>query len=617
MPSSASAIAGASVEPIDRDVPTAAAGDLEALLAICGAFTDRGSWRSLEARRERLSSSLASFARHLDCVFGALLVPARKLRCVAIQDAFSAPDLAPESVLASLERPVLSRLGRKNEAILVNRGRAAGSAALRLLVVPVAAQPTEEVGALLLVRSLSAPAFTNTELALAKHVGCLISTSLAADRDAATGLHTRASLQAELGAWRAAGDAAGIPNGILCVKIDRLDLVNKTRGFDAGDALIVRMAGLLRDLQEPGGALAARISGNEFVLVLPQATPEQVQGTAERLQRSSAMISAGVGGSQEPVSLSCGIASFNSPGDFETGLALAQLACKTARRHGAGRIEVYRDTDMSMIQRHTDIIAIQLLREALREDRFTLFAQRIIPLQGGASPGGYEILLRHPDDLGENRAPAHLLAAAHRNHLAPAVDLWVVEHALAEAAPCRLELKEAHLSLSINLSGPSLTDQKFLERIRGLIEQSRLSPSLITFEITETVAVLSLAKAAAFIGELRALGCRFALDDFGTGTNSLKNLTSLPVDRVKIDGSFVSDLLTNRQSEAMVRAIVSLARDLGIDTVAEYAESQGIIDRLQELGVDHAQGYGIEKPRPFSEVLNEVRRGHRGRPGTL
>jgi EAL domain-containing protein (putative c-di-GMP-specific phosphodiesterase class I) len=190
--------------------------------------------------------------------------------------------------------------------------------------------------------------------------------------------------------------------------------------------------------------------------------------------------------------------------------------------------------------------------------------------------------------------------------LAPTLDMWVAEHALAQATPHGSALLAANVSMSINITGPSLTDETFLERVQRLIRRSRIAPSLITFEITETVAVLSLTKAVTFIRELRAMGCRFALDDFGTGTNSLKNLTTLPVDRVKLDGSFVSDILTNRQSDAMVRAVVSLTKDLGIGTVAEYAENGPIIERLRELGVQYAQGYGVEKPRAFAEVLNEL-----------
>ena len=226
-----------------------------------------------------------------------------------------------------------------------------------------------------------------------------------------------------------------------------------------------------------------------------------------------------------------------------------------------------------------------------------------MPLQGRGDPEGFELLLRSPN---EDHAPADLLSAAHRSQLAPTLDLWVVEHALAEAAPHRSALLAANASLSINITGPSLTDAMFLERIERLIRRSRIAPSLITFEITETIAVLNLTKAIQFVRELRAMGCRFALDDFGTGTNSLKNLMNLPVDHIKIDGSFVTGILSNPQSIALVRAIVSLTRDLGIGTVAEYAENVRIIERLRELGVQYAQGYGVEKPRAFKEVLNEL-----------
>ncbi|HEY6927523.1 MAG TPA: EAL domain-containing protein, partial [Steroidobacteraceae bacterium] len=242
-------------------------------------------------------------------------------------------------------------------------------------------------------------------------------------------------------------------------------------------------------------------------------------------------------------------------------------------------------------------------REAMEEDRLTLFAQRIMPLQRREEVGGYELLLRLVDRPDDNRAPGPLLAVALRTELAPELDLWVIEHALSEARRHLPQLLAANVSLSINLAGPSLTDDRFRERVHALISQEGLPPGFIMFEVTESVALLSLPKAVRFIEELRTAGCRFALDDFGTGVNSLKNLTNLPVDRVKIDGSFVSNILTNSQSAAIVRAIVTLARDLGIDTVAEYAETEEIIQRLRELGVDYAQGYGIEKPRAAAHVF--------------
>lgn len=581
------------------------ASELDWLFELSRTHTENESNSRTEARKERLLRVLAATVSHLGCVMGAAIVPARYLRLV--QGSPEMADRQAESVLAEIEPAVLNWVRQKGEPMLANRARAASSAPLRLLAMPVVIRGAAP-GALVLVRSVEAPRLSSLHLALAKHVSRLFAATLEFDLDVATGLHTRASLHDQLERWSPGKHPSGNTHSILSIRIDRLDAINRTIGFRAGDAVIAGVAGLLSGSHVPSEALAARISGNEFAVVLPATGPERAQETAETLQRLSGTLLAALAGGQEPITLSCGIASFGSTRECEAGLALAQLACKSARARGAGRIEIYHDTDVSMVQRHTDIIAVRLLREALREDRFTLYAQRILPLQNAHDRGGYELLLRSLDDLDENRAPLHLLAAAHRNHLAPAVDLWVIEHAIAQAAPFRTELKNANVSLSINISGPSLTDQNFLERIRRLLAQSRIEPAFITFEITETVAVLSLAKAVSFIRELRALGCRFALDDFGTGVNSLKNLTNLPVDRVKIDGSFVADLLTNRQSESMVRAIVGLARDLGIHTVAEYAESGEIIARLRELGVESAQGYGVEQPRSFAEVLLDLRR---------
>jgi diguanylate cyclase (GGDEF)-like protein len=599
-------LADSAPEAIEDRARETLAAELEWLLELSPTLSETGSWAKPEARRERVLQLLTVAVPHLGCTLGAVSVPARFLRIV--QGTRKLPELQADQLVVELEPAVLKQVRQKGEPMLVNRARTGNSAPLRLLAVPIAIRG-DSPGAFFLVRSVEMPRFANVHVALARHLSRLFTSVLESDLDPASGLYTRVSLRDQLERCKPSAQLSANSHSILLIRIDRLDAINRTSGFAAGDAVIAGVAGLLRGSHLPSDALAARISGNEFAVVLPNTAPERAQGTAETLQQLSGTLLAALAGGQEPTTLSCGIASFGSTRECEAGLALAQLACKSAKARGAGRIEIYHDTDASMVQRHNDILAVQLLREALRDDRLTLYAQRIQPLQKTPERGGYELLLRSLDDLGENRAPMHLLAAAHRNHLAPAVDLWVIEHALAQAAPYRAELKGANVSLSINISGPSLTDQKFLERIPGLLEKSRIEPGLITFEITETVAVLSLAKAVNFIRELRAVGCRFALDDFGTGVNSLKNLTSLPVDRVKIDGSFVADLLTNRQSESMVRAIVGLARDLGIRTVAEYAESREIIDRLRELGVENAQGYGVEKPRPFGEVLLALRRG--------
>lgn len=575
------------------------AGELDWLLEISALATLTKGGPQLQDRSERLSRILSAAVHHLDCTLGALLAPERLLRLVQVShrvDKRSALD-----ALRRLEAPCLNSIRRGKPPLLFNRGRA-----VRFLLVPVGENATAASGALLLVRSQEDPEFTPLHLSVARHLARYLATVLEADLDLATGLYTRLGLQQHVAsAYKSPTGPIGA-HAVICIDIDRLHVVNKVAGFEAGDAIVTRVAQLLREPSSLPGAAAARISGNEFALVLPDTGTDAAEVIARTLQQLAAELVSDVS-VQQPVSLSCGIASFGHPGELQRGLVLAELACQAAKDHGRGRIEVYQDNDASMIRRHTDIIALQRLREAMQEDRLTLFAQRIIPLDRQNQAGGYELLLRSLDTPQDNHAPASLLAAALRSGLAPELDLWVIDHAISEAQPYLPELLAANVSLSINLAGPSLTDDGFLERIRALIGRSGLPPGLIMFEVTETVALLSLTKAVKFIRELRAMGCRFALDDFGTGANSLKNLANLPVDRVKIDGSFVSDILMNPQSAAIVRAIVTLARDLGIDTVAEYAETEQIVQRLLELGVEYAQGYAIEKPRALAQVLAELR----------
>jgi diguanylate cyclase (GGDEF)-like protein len=578
--------------------------ELDWLLEISALATLTKGLPPLRDPSERLAQILGAAVAHLGCTLGALLIPGRHLRLVQV-----APRVDPRSVhdaLRDLEFPAPNSVEDEKSLLLLNRDRAS-----RLLRVPVGEQAPATSGALVLLRSPEAPEFNSLHRAVARHLAHHFVTLLEADLDQATGLYTRLGLQQHV---TSAEETSAGPHAVICIDIDRLHVVNKMGGFEAGDAIISCVARLLREQAVVPGAVAARISGNEFVLVLPDTSTTGAEVTARALQQLAADVVTDVS-AQQPISLSCGIASFAHAGELQRGLVLAELASQVAKDRGRGRIEIYQDNDTSMIRRHTDIVALHRLHEAMQGNRLTLFAQRIMPLNNKGEVGGYELLLRSLDPPRENHAPAALLAAALRSGLAPELDLWVIDHAIGAARPYLPELLATHVSLSINLAGPSLTDDGFLERVRTLITRSGLPPGLIMFEVTETVALLSLTKAVKFIRELRAMGCRFALDDFGTGANSLKNLTNLPVDRVKIDGSFVSDILTNPQSAAIVRAMVTLARDLGINTVAEYAETDQIIQRLTELGVEHAQGYAIEKPRALTPVLSELRtQQHRRHP---
>jgi Amt family ammonium transporter len=291
------------------------------------------------------------------------------------------------------------------------------------------------------------------------------------------------------------------------------------------------------------------------------------------------------------------------PQGLDRALATAELACKSAKRRGRNRMEVYASDDGSVIRRHDDVVAVGQLRAALKADKLVLFAQRIVPLRSTTLASGYEILVRIIDDQGELVTPGPLINAAQRYQLLPSLDRWVTTRALEMLSPYRSTLSSRGIGMSINVSGQSICDETFVAQLCEQITSARLPPDCITVEITEQSAVTNLARANELIRQLKALGCHIALDDFGTGANSLTYLKHLQISRVKIDGSFVRDVATDRNSRSTVRAIVELANGMSIDTVAEFVETQEIANEVRDLGVDYAQGYAFGKPEPLERVL--------------
>jgi EAL domain-containing protein (putative c-di-GMP-specific phosphodiesterase class I) len=287
-------------------------------------------------------------------------------------------------------------------------------------------------------------------------------------------------------------------------------------------------------------------------------------------------------------------------------LATAEIACKAAKDRGRNRVEVFQDSDQSIIRRHTDILVIGQLRDALDNDKFRLDAQPILPLRGNYGRPRFELLIRMLGDRGEIIPPAKFLSAAERYQLMPAVDRWVVRHACEVLGEHSVSAGEEFARFAINLSGQSLQDESFLDFVTEQIKSSRLPPNVLCFELTETATIGNLAKAQHFIKTLQDLGCQFALDDFGTGVSSLAYLKDLSVNYLKIDGSFVRDALTNTRSDSMIKAIAQLAKVMCMETIAEYVETDNLRVRMADVGVDYGQGFAMGKSQPLKELLAEL-----------
>ena len=283
-------------------------------------------------------------------------------------------------------------------------------------------------------------------------------------------------------------------------------------------------------------------------------------------------------------------------------LSAADAACYAAKDHGRNRVHVYQSGDSELVRRQGEMQWVSRIREAIDSNRLELHYQRIVPTREDATSEGEfcEILLRMRGADGKLIPPGAFLPAAERYGLAPVIDRWVVDNTLAW-----LRQHPDHLNklrhCAINISGQSMSDDRFLEFLMTKLSGCGVSTNKLCFEITETAAVANLVQATNFISALAGLGCSFALDDFGTGMSSFVYLKNLPVQYLKIDGAFVRDITADAIDLAMVKSINEVAHVMGKQTIAEFVETDAILKRLKSIGVDFAQGYAVARPEPLGQ----------------
>ena len=289
-------------------------------------------------------------------------------------------------------------------------------------------------------------------------------------------------------------------------------------------------------------------------------------------------------------------------------MSAADSACYAAKEEGRNRVHTYHLDDTDLARRHGEMRWVGRIDQALEEQRFQLWAQRILPLTGGSGEAeNFELLLRLVDERGETKLPGVFLPAAERYDLMPSVDLWVIRNTFAWwAARCAECDGQPTGLISINLSGKSLGNEWFQDKVLSLISEYNIVPGTICFEITETAAISNFELATRFIDRLRTFHMKIALDDFGSGLSSFAYLKNLSVDYLKIDGGFVRDIVDDPIDREMVKSIHQLARVMGIQTIAEFVENDQIFAYLKDIGIDYGQGYGIARPRPLTDLSGPV-----------
>jgi diguanylate cyclase (GGDEF)-like protein/PAS domain S-box-containing protein len=390
----------------------------------------------------------------------------------------------------------------------------------------------------------------------------------------------------------------------LCyMDLDQFKVVNDTCGHVAGDEMLRQISTLLQETVRHHDTLA-RLGGDEFGVLMEYCSLDDAHRVATTLQNAIQNYQFIWEEYSFKVGVSMGLVAITkTTTNLKELLIDADAACYMAKDKGRNRIHVYHAGDSDIAQRQGEMQWVTRVQQALEEDKFCLYAQSIMPLDNSTDKH-YELLIRMIDDKGEIIPPGAFLPAAERYNLMTTVDYWVIETAfrlLAENSAFQDQIS----FISINLSGQSMADQNILDFIITQLDKSGIENEKICFEITETAAISNLMTAQKFISTLKGLGCRFALDDFGSGLSSFAYLKNLPVNYLKIDGMFVKDIVDDPIDRAMVKSINEIGQVMGMQTIAEFVENDEIKGMLREIGVNYAQGYGIDKPMPLDDLLGQ------------
>ena len=472
-------------------------------------------------------------------------------------------------------------------ALLVSRANGS-ERSIELSASPIRNESAELTGAVVLLHDV-------TELrGLARQM------SYQATHDALTGLVNRREFERRLEEAIESGQR-GDGQHVLCyLDLDRFKVVNDTSGHLAGDSMLREVAKVLRDAVRDSDTVG-RLGGDEFGMLLMGCPLEKARQIADDVCRAVGDYRFVWKDKIFNIGVSIGLIEISrESGALEELLAAADSACYVAKKQGSGRVVVYSARDEALARHTGEIQWLQRLQSALKDNRFQLYHQPIVPAYGqdGGGPA-MEVLVRLQDEAGHEVPPSEFVKAAERYRLMALVDRWVVQTTLAALGRGAIPVP-TNRSIAINVSGQTLSDVQFLEFVVECLDSTGVNPAQVCFEITESAVVANLDHARRFVGVLHGMGCQFALDDFGSGVGSFSNLKNLPMDYLKIDGSFMRNLERDSVNQAMVTAMIKLARTLNFKVIAEQVEDIATLDTARRMGVDYVQGFAVGRPQLLS-----------------
>jgi diguanylate cyclase (GGDEF)-like protein/PAS domain S-box-containing protein len=423
-----------------------------------------------------------------------------------------------------------------------------------------------------------------------------------ANHDPLTELNNRRYFQAEFEKIITLAERYNHSSALLFFDLDQFKYINDSSGHHTGDAMLQIVARKLREITRSTD-LIARLGGDEFAIVIPEADIPAATRYADKILHELKKITIPLKGHSHRVSASIGIVAYPNHGSNANELlSNADLAMYQAKESGRDRWHLFSSSEQAREQMSARATWKDKIEQALTEDNFILYFQPILEINSGII-SHYEVLIRMVEKDGSIAMPGEFIPIAERTGLIHRINRYVLQASVAKLAS--LNKQDIDITLSINLSGRVIDDPELLPQLTHLVNSSGIDPTRLVFELTETAALADVNAAERLMRALQANGCRFALDDFGVGFSSFYYLRELPLDIVKIDGSFIRQLPTNSMDQVFVKALTEMATALGKDTVAEFVEDEATLTLLKELGVIYAQGYYIGRPSPDIPITNQ------------
>jgi|SRR5580658_2485005 diguanylate cyclase (GGDEF)-like protein/PAS domain S-box-containing protein len=505
----------------------------------------------------------------------------------SLEDIVSLVDETDRRLLSDPVRQALTSGAAVNlsrRALLLSRSNGV-ERSIELSAAPIRTDANELAGAVIMLHDV-------TELR------GLARLSYQATHDALTGLVNRRDFERRLQEAIESGQRGDAQHVLCYLDLDRFKIVNDTSGHLAGDSMLREVAKLLRDAVRDSDTVA-RLGGDEFGMLLVGCPLEKARQIADDVCRAVGEYRFAWKDRIFNIGISVGLVEISrESGTLEELLVAADTACYVAKKQGSGRVVVYSARDEALARHTGEIQWLQRLQGALKENRFHLYHQVIVQAPGVSGGPAMEVLVRLRDEAGHELPTADFIRAAERYRLMGLVDRWVVQTTLAALGRGAIPVP-ADRSVAINISGQTLGDVQFLEFVVECLDSTGVTPAQVCFEITESAVVANLDHARRFVGVLHGMGCQFALDDFGSGVGSFSNLKNLPLDYLKIDGSFMRNLARDPVNQTMVTAMIKLARTLNFKVIAEQVEDAAALDAARRIGVDYLQGYAIGRPQPL------------------